>query len=280
MRPIVYSLAALLMSVLFFISPRGVGADVGARSQAEITVRPPELEYFKAINKAGPPKDPQLLFLLMAQYSNLNLQGEGAEFFAARFQEFEPRLTDPQKSLYLSATALLRAQHASSVPLLRRISYVNDTIAMLDRAEQLSGGRLFVVKWMAGVVRSELPGVFGQSKAADAELEWCFDNAAKAPDPGWLREVHYHLGKLALARGDRATAEEHLRKSGYKDWNRPITLNTPFSEDAATGHTFASRRISEVVPGHVYALTGFEFTEYYFVVSDDWAASCKCRREV
>jgi hypothetical protein len=141
MRPVVYSLAALLTSALFLISLRGVRADVGARSQAETTVRPPELEYFKAINQAAPPKDPQLLFLLMAQYSNLNLQGEGAEFFAARFKEFEPRLTDPQKSLYLSATALLRAQHASSVPLLHRIGYVNDTIAMLDRAGRLSGGR-------------------------------------------------------------------------------------------------------------------------------------------
>ena len=29
------------------------------------------------------------------------------------------------------------------------------------------------------------------------------------------------------------------------------------------------RRISEVVPGRVYALSGFEFTEYYFVVSDN-----------
>jgi glyoxylase-like metal-dependent hydrolase (beta-lactamase superfamily II) len=28
-------------------------------------------------------------------------------------------------------------------------------------------------------------------------------------------------------------------------------------------------RIDEVVPGRVYALSGFEFTEYYFVVSDD-----------
>jgi glyoxylase-like metal-dependent hydrolase (beta-lactamase superfamily II) len=269
MRPVLYSLTALLASAVFLISLRGVRADGGARSQPETTVGPPELEYFKAINQAGPPKDPQLLFLLMAQYSNLNLQGEGAEFFAARFKEFEPRLTDPQKSLYLSATALLRAQHASSVPLLHRIGYVNDTIAMLDRAGQLSSGQIFVVNWVAGVVRSELPGVFRQSKAAEAELAWCLDNAAKAPDPGWLREVHYHLGKLALARGDRTKAEGHLHRSGYKDWNRPVTLNTPFSEDAATGHTFASRRISEIVPGRVYALTGFEFTEYYFVVSDD-----------
>jgi hypothetical protein len=77
----------------------------------------------------------------MAQYSNLNLQGEGAEFLSARFKEFEPQLADPQKALYLSAIALVRAQHASSVSLLHRIGYVNDTIAMLDRAKRMSGGR-------------------------------------------------------------------------------------------------------------------------------------------
>ena len=35
------------------------------------------------------------------------------------------------------------------------------------------------------------------------------------------------------------------------------------------GHTFSPRRIAAIVPGRVYALSGFEFTEYYFVVSDD-----------
>jgi glyoxylase-like metal-dependent hydrolase (beta-lactamase superfamily II) len=48
-----------------------------------------------------------------------------------------------------------------------------------------------------------------------------------------------------------------------------VVLTTPFSEDPLSGHAFASRRIAEIVPGRVYALSGFEFTEYYFVVSDD-----------
>ena len=103
----------------------------------------PELEYLKAVNSVAPPRDPQLLFLLMAQYSNANLQGEGAEFFSARLKEFGPRLTDVQKALYLSAIGLLRAQHASSVPLLHRVGYVKDTIAILEQAKQLSGGQVF-----------------------------------------------------------------------------------------------------------------------------------------
>jgi glyoxylase-like metal-dependent hydrolase (beta-lactamase superfamily II) len=267
MRRAIWSSAALLTFALLLTNLRRVRADTTRRSQAGNST--PELEYLKAVNSVAPPKDPQLVFLLMAQYSSLNLQGEGAEFLSARLKDFESQLTDPQRALYLSAIALLRAQHASSISLLHRIGYVNDTIAVLDRARQLSGGQVFVVNWMAGVVRSELPGFFRQGNAAEAELEWCRVNAARAPHAGWLREVDYHLGKLALARGERAKAEEYLQKSGYKDWNRPITLTTPFSEDAATGHSFAPRRIAAIVPGRVYALTGFEFTEYYFVVSDD-----------
>jgi hypothetical protein len=63
---------------------------------------------------------------------------------------------------------------------------------------------------------------------------------------------------------------DYLRRSGYKDFDRPITLIIPFSEDVASGHTFAPRRIAEIVLGRVYALSGFEFTEYYFLVSDGW----------
>ena len=109
----------------------------------------PDLEYLKAVNSVAPPQDPQLLFLLMGQYSNANLQGEGAEFFSARLKEFETRLTDAQRALYLSAIGLLRAQNASSVPLLHRVGYINETIAILEQAKQLSGGAIFVVNWIA-----------------------------------------------------------------------------------------------------------------------------------
>jgi glyoxylase-like metal-dependent hydrolase (beta-lactamase superfamily II) len=210
-----------------------------------------------------------LLFLLMGQYSNANLQAEGAEFFSARLKEFGPRLTDPQKALYLSAIGLLRAQHTPAVSLLHRVVYVKDTIAMLEQAKELSGGQIFVVNWIAGVVDAQLPSFFHQREAARNELAWCVENIDKAPQAGWLREVYYQLGKLALADGEQAKAQDYLRRSGYTDFNRPITLNTPFSEDVLSGHSFSPRRIAEIVPGRVYALSGFEFTEYYFVVSDD-----------
>jgi glyoxylase-like metal-dependent hydrolase (beta-lactamase superfamily II) len=269
MRNAIYLLAALLVFGVFLANLRGTPTRPGPGNHVEAGSVRPELEYLKAVNSVAPPRDPQLLFLLMAQYSNANLQGEGAEFFSARLKEFGPRLTDVQKALYLSAIGLLRAQHASSVSLLHRVGYVKETIAILEQAKQFSGGKIFVVNWIAGIVHAELPGVFHQRKAAEAELVWCVENADKAPHAGWLREVYYHLGKLALVDGKQAKAQDYLRRSGYKSFDRPITLITPFSEDVVSGHAFAPRRIAEIVPGRVYALSGFEFTEYYFVVSDD-----------
>ena len=268
MRTAIYLSGALLVFGVLLASLSGALGD-GQSNHAEASSHRPELEYLKAVNSVAPPRDPQLLFLLMGQYSNANLQGEGAEFFSARLKEFGPRLTDVQKALYLSAIGLLRAQRASSVSLLHRIGYVKDTIAILDQAKQLSGGQVFVVNWIAGIVHTELPSFFHQRQTAEAELAWCAENADKAPHAGWLREVYYHLGKLALADGEQAKAQDYLRESGYKSFDRSITLITPFSEDVASGHAFAPRHIAEIVPGRIYALSGFEFTEYYFVVSDD-----------
>src|SRR5215472_13450970 len=262
-RTFIYLLAALLLGSALVTSHGALAASSSSASHD------PDLNYLKAVNNVAPPRDPELLFLLMAAYSNANLQGEGAEFFSARLKEFDSRLTAAQKALYLSAIGLLRAQHASSVSLLHRVGYVKETITILEQAKQLTGGQVFVVNWIAGVVHAELPRQFDQRKAAEAELGWCLENADKAPHAGWLREIYYHLGKLAAADGEQTKAQDYLRRSGYKDFDRPITLITPFSEEVATGHAFSPRRIAQIVPGRVYALSGFEFTEYYFVVSDD-----------
>ncbi len=251
----------LLISMVLMLTQRSRNSSAKSHS--------PDLEYLKAVNSVAPPKDPELLFLLMTQFANSNLQAEGVDFFSARLKEFEPRLTQVQKSLYLSIIGLLRAQHASSVSLLHRYGYVKETIATLDQAKQLAGSQVFVVNWIAGIVHTQLPGFFQQRKVAREELTWCVEHADKAPHAGWLREVYFHLGKLTQSDGDQAKAQEYLRGSGYSDFDHPIVLATPFSEEAASGHAFAPRRIAEIVPGRVYALSGFEFTEYYFVVSAD-----------
>ena|SRR5215471_15337387 len=140
-----------------------------------------------------------------------------------------------------------------------------DTIAMLDRAKQMSGGQ---VNWITGVVHSELPGFFRLRKVAEAELAWCFDKCPQSV-PCRLVARSRPPRKAGARKGGTREGGRVPAKERYKDWNRPATLITPVSEDAATGQTFAPRRVAAIVPGRVYVLTGFEFTECYFVVSDD-----------
>src|SRR5215467_12785425 len=179
MKTYTYLLTALLLGAAF-AAVRTVRAAGKMGNSSSSASHGSEIEYLKAVNRAGPPQDPQLLFVLMGAFANANQQAEGADFFSARLNEFNPRLNDTQRALYQSAIGLLRAQHASSVPLIHRIGYVKDTIAMLDQAKQLSGGQIFVVNWISGVVRSQLPGVFGQKKIARNDLEWCATNISKA----------------------------------------------------------------------------------------------------
>jgi len=229
----------------------------------------PELEYLEAVNRAGPPQDTQLLFLLMGQYANANLHVEGAEHLSALLREFGPRLSDGQKSLYLSAIGALRAGHASEVFLLRRYGWIKDTIAILEDAREKSGGNIYVVRWISGVVYAQLPDTFGKKPSARDDLNWCLQNMDKAPHPGWAREVYFNLAKLAKADGEGVKARELLQLSGFSDFEKPVTVTAPNSIDRATGHTFSGRRITEIVPKKIYALSGFEFTEYYFIVSED-----------
>jgi hypothetical protein len=51
-----------------------------------------DLEYLKAVNSVAPLKDPELLFVLMTEFVNSNLQGEGAEFFSARLKQFDSHI--------------------------------------------------------------------------------------------------------------------------------------------------------------------------------------------
>ena len=140
---------------------------------------------------------------------------------------------------------------------------------MLDEAQRLTHGEAFITHWMSGIVRSEMPGFFRERSTAEAELRWCLQHPDKLPHPGWLREVHFHLAKLLRDQGDEAQAQRELAASGFTSYDKPVLFTTPFVEDRDAGHAFAARRIRELVPGSVYAVSGYEFTEYYFVISAD-----------
>jgi glyoxylase-like metal-dependent hydrolase (beta-lactamase superfamily II) len=257
---IAVSLGGLVLALL--------AGPVDARDAMDEAYRP-ELAYLKQVNSWRPPADPQLLLLLMGQYANANRHAEGAAYLDALRRRFDHQLNDTQRALYLTAVAALRAGHANDVFLLRRIDWMRDTLAMLDDAKRLTGGEMFIARWMSGIVRSQVPGVLGERDTAVADLQWCLAHSDRAMNAGWLREVHFHLATVYRARGDLAQAQQHQAASGYSETQRPVLFTTPFSGDAASGHQFSPRAVRELVPETVYQLSGFEFTEYYFVISAD-----------
>src|SRR5437667_10046966 len=95
--PVRWRTAMALIFVLLIAVIAFVGLRSGRRSSA--TFHSPDLEYLKAVNSIALPKDPQLLFLLMTEFANANLQEEGADFFSARLKEFQPQLPAVQKSV-------------------------------------------------------------------------------------------------------------------------------------------------------------------------------------
>jgi Zn-dependent hydrolases, including glyoxylases len=229
----------------------------------------PELEYLKAVNSVGPARDPQIIFLLVAQYANANQHEEGIEFFASLTKKHEPLLSPMQKSLYLSALGLLRAAHANEIPLLKRTAWVNDTIELLETARSLSDNKIFVVRWISGVVYAQLPDRFNKNETAIADLNWCLAHVEQAPHAGWLREVYYHLALMYHKANEPEKAQAFLKLSGYDSFDKSLFLTTPYAVNALTGHTFSPKRVKEVIPGKVFALSGYEFTEFYFIVSQD-----------
>jgi glyoxylase-like metal-dependent hydrolase (beta-lactamase superfamily II) len=257
-------LAATVLAALALAAP-GRPADATAARPGT----PPELEYLKQVNGWRPPSDPQILFLLMAQYANAGRAAEGAAHLDELRRRFEPQLSDVQRALYLTATASLRAQAAGEVPLLQRLGWVQDTLAMLDEADRLGHGQIFITHWTSGVVRAQLPSFFRQKDRALTELQWCLQNVDKAPHPGWLREVYFQLAALHRAKGEDESAARYQGLSGYTALAKPTVFTTPFTEDEVRGHSFAPRRLREIVPGAVYLVSGHEFTEYYFIVSAD-----------
>jgi glyoxylase-like metal-dependent hydrolase (beta-lactamase superfamily II) len=238
-------------------------------SAAPAVEQRPDLAYLKQVNQWGPPDDPQLVLLLMGQFANAGRHAEGAVYLDGLRRRFDARLGDGQRAIYLSAIASLRAGHANDVPLLKRYGWVRDTVRQLDEAKRLTHDEGFVPRWMSGVVRAQLPGFFGERDAALADLTWCLNHADRAPHAGWLREVHFQLAAIQARLGNAAEAQRHQLASGFPAGDTSVHFTTPFSVDAASGLRFSGRTVREAVPGSVYVLSGFDFTEFYFIVSAD-----------
>lgn len=220
----------------------------------------------EAALKHDPSIEPRLIFLLLGQYNATGQQAAGLRFMEARLAQ--PGLGPTMRALYLSVSAALRVQVAGQIPLLKRIAWVERGIGELNKAVAMTDSKLFIVRWLRAIVFAQLPERFDVAALARKELRWAEAHADEAPAPGLTREVAFQQAKLARKAGDAVAAKRYLKKSGYQSFERTVAIDSTFALSAETGFAFVEPSITELIPGRVYQASGFEFTEYYFVVSE------------
>lgn len=231
-----------------------------------------ELDYLKEIHTQSPEVDPSLTSLLMATLLNAKQQEKGIKFFEELIAK---NLTDTKSKQYainLSSLAVLRTSNAENIFLLKRKKWVRETIKMFNKAREIQPDN-FLVRWMSGTVLAQLPPQFEQVDQAKTDLEWLLSRVEQIPRDGLLagtqREVYYQLARIYQQEGEKEKSQALLSKSGYQQFERKSTFITQFAVDANNGLTLASPEIKVIVPGKVYALSGYEMTEYYFIVTED-----------
>ena len=228
-----------------------------------------EIELFETLLSHGHNDQPQNVFALVNAYVAANQQGIGQAFFAQLDAAYGATMAPAGRAHILAAQGLLRALHADDVFLLRRIGWVRDTFAVLDQAAGLAPDDPWVM-WSAGLVYAQVPGFFGKRDDALAVLTALADAPHTEPLPGMYREVYRHLAILHGRAGDAAAAAEYQRRSGLADLTAPGVNIGWFAVDAENGARMAARpTLDEVVPGRVFSVYGFGFSDLHFVVSAD-----------
>src|SRR6266702_1554434 len=132
----------IALAALFLL---GLSACAGASGPRPApAIHDARLEYLKVVNGFGPAIDPELVMLLMTQFMSTRDLTGGIAYYEDLLRRNEQSATPVQRSLYLSALGLLRAQNAHNLSLLHRIGWVRETIRTLNEAVSLSQGRVFV----------------------------------------------------------------------------------------------------------------------------------------
>jgi glyoxylase-like metal-dependent hydrolase (beta-lactamase superfamily II) len=238
----------------------GVGLVAGPRATAADRPIVPDLEL-EALKEAvsWPRADVAAVMTLAGRLMAGRRDAEGFAYFSER------AASEPGRGLFLALQGVFQARQADSVSLFRRVAWVNDAVAKLDRAVVLDPG---LPRYLRGVVLAGLPERFGKAQTAVEDLTWVLDNKARFPI-GLRRGVYYGLAQAYATLGREAQARDSLARSGASrlDAAQPVFI-ADFSVSARDGFRFRSPRLVELAPG-VHVAQGFDFADISFVSTDE-----------
>ena len=238
----------------------GVGLVAGPRATAADRPIVPDLEL-EALKEAvsWPRADVAAVMTLAGRLMAGRRDAEGFAYFSER------AASEPGRGLFLALQGVFQARQVDSVSLFRRVAWVNDAVAKLDRAVVLDPG---LPRYLRGVVLAGLPERFGKAQTAVEDLTWVLDNKARFPI-GLRRGVYYGLAQAYSTLGREAQARDSLARSGASrlDAAQPVFI-ADFSVSARDGFRFRSPRLVELAPG-VHVAQGFDFADISFVSTDE-----------
>jgi glyoxylase-like metal-dependent hydrolase (beta-lactamase superfamily II) len=198
------------------------------------------------------------ILTLTGQYFAAGRDEEAYDYFRER------AAATPDQPIFGALEGTFQIRMAGQVFLLRRVAWVKDAIARLDRAADTGHP---VARYLRGVTLAELPARFGRAEQAVAELEWVLQQGDTLP-PGLRRSVYRGLARAFTTLERRDEAQAALAQSRYPSLDPALPQFTAdFSVTARDGFRFRPPRLVEVAP-RVHVAQGYDFADIGFVLTD------------
>ncbi len=242
---------AIVIGIGLLASPHAVAAERPIMPDLELEALKDAVRWPKA--------DVTAVMALAGRLMAGRRDAEGLAYFRER------AASEPGRGLFLALEGVFQVRQAGDVSLFRRVAWVNDAVAKLDRAVALEPG---LPRYLRGVVLAGLPARFGKAQAAVEDLTWMLDNKERFP-VGLRRGAYYGLAQAYTTLGREPDARQALARSGASrlDTTEPVFI-ADFSLSARDGFRFRPPRLVELAPG-VHVAQGFDFGDIGFVSTDE-----------
>jgi glyoxylase-like metal-dependent hydrolase (beta-lactamase superfamily II) len=206
---------------------------------------------------AWPNAEPLTAIIAAQEFVAAHHEHDGYEYFQRLARE------QPQRPILLSLEGLLQARTAGEVPLLSRVSWVEEAIGKLDRGAQADPGAGRLVR---GLVFADLPDRFGKARQAVADLEASLQ--IRDSFPGDLdRAVFRGLAKAFRTLGDEGRSQQMQRRAGIRSLDDGEVASN-FSVGPEKGFRFTDPKLVREAEG-VYVAEGFDFANIAFLVDPE-----------
>ncbi len=218
------------------------------------------------LQAAGYPNSDTLLVLVaMQQLVAAHREWEGYQYFG-RLAEEQPN----RAVLFNTLQGAMQARVANDVPLLRRVTWVNDAIHKLDEGAAIEPilGRL-----ARGLVFAELPPRFAKAHQAIEDLEVCLVHNVELP-LGLHRGIYRGLALAYRSLGDEHRSHEMLGHSGLESLDNPSDPRVlgDISVDGARGFRFGQKRLVREADS-VYVAEGYDFSNLAFILASNFVVA-------